>query len=308
MLKRYILAIDLGGTNLKVALLDLGYKIRQKSVLNTRQFRSKTRLITAIKGAVEKMLKENRLSIRSLLGLGLGLPGPVDLKKGTVHFFPNIPGWKEVKIKAILEKSLKVKVYIDNDANLMALAESRLGAARNFDHAVCLTLGTGIGGGIIIEKNLYRGSVFAAAEIGHLPINLEGPSCSCGGWACLEAYVGNQRILGRAKKIFGPRISLEALTILAKKGNRRASALWEEAGRYLGVALSGVVNLLNPDVIVLGGGVANAGKILFSAVKKTIRKRAMPTAAKHVQVLRAKLGNDAGLIGAAILVKEGIKR
>jgi glucokinase len=199
---------------------------------------------------------------------------------------------------------LGLPVYLDNDANLMALAEFHRGAAKGAKNAVCLTLGTGVGGGIIIEKRLYRGSTFNAGELGHIPINENGSQCNCGGKACIETYVGNARILREARRIFKRRISLEDISALAKRKNKRAVKIWQDAGRRLGIALSGVVNSLNPDVIVIGGGVASAGAVLFQNIRLAIKQRAMHIQAKHVKVKAAKLGSDAGLIGAGLLVRE----
>ena len=177
MAEEFIAAIDLGGTNLKIALLDLKFRVRHKEVLNTAGFTGRESLISAIVNSVTGILKENKLNKSSLLGVGLGLPGPIDYKKGIVHFFPNIPGWKHVRLKAVLQKRLKLPVFIDNDAKVMCLAEYRLGAAAGSKNALCVTLGTGVGGGIIIDGSLYRGSSNAAGEIGHMPINEKGPRC-----------------------------------------------------------------------------------------------------------------------------------
>jgi len=307
MAKRFIVGIDLGGTNLKIALLDLKYRIRHKEVLNTQRFNKKELLISAIVDSVHKILKDNKLNRNNLLGVGLGLPGPIDYERGIVHFFPNIPGWKEVSLKSILERRLKLPVFVDNDAKLMSLAEYKLGAAKGSRNAVCITLGTGVGGGLIINGKLFRGLSNAAGEIGHMPINENGPRCNCGGRACLESYIGNNRILVEARKIFGHGITLEKLSYLANKQNRKAKATWLKVSERLSVALVGTVNLLNPDCIVIGGGVAGAGKILFDNIRKIILRQAMSVQARHVEVLKAKLGNDAGLIGAAILVRENTR-
>lgn len=307
MASKFIISVDLGGTNLRISLVNPQYKIRYKEVFSTRRFRKKEDLIEAIIDSVNKILTIQKLNKTHILGLGLGLPGPIDVKQGIVHFFPNIPGWKEVNLKKILEKKLGLPVFLDNDANLMTLAEHRLGAAKGAKNAVCITLGTGVGGGLIINGELYRGLSFTAGEIGHIPINEKGPHCNCGGAACLEVYIGNNRIMNEVRKLFKRNISLEKLSLLAKRGNRKALSIWSDVARRLGIALTGVVNLLNPDCIVIGGGVAGAGKALFDKVKETISKRAMRVQAKQVKVLKAKLSNDAGLIGAAILVKEGIR-
>ncbi len=307
MNKKYIIAIDLGGTNLKIALLDLSFKIRDKETLSTSNFSQKESLLKAIVSSVNNIIVNNRLIKSDILGVGLGLPGPIDVERGVVHFFPNIPGWFRVNLKKILEKRLELAVFMDNDANLMALAEYKLGAAKGAKNAVCITLGTGVGGGIIMEGNLYRGSSSAAGEIGHLPLNEKGSECNCGGLACLESYIGSRRIMLEAKKIFKRNVSLEELSRLAKNNNRKAIKIWTAIGEKLGIALVGIVNVLNPDCIVIGGGVANAGSILFDKVEETILSRAMIVQARAVKVRKAKLGNDAGIMGAALFVKEKIE-
>jgi glucokinase len=304
MKNKYIVGIDLGGTNLKIALLDPSCRIIHKHTQPTQRFSDKEDLIQAIIDSVGYIMKQYRLQMGQIVGVGLGLPGPIDYDLGIVHFFPNIPGWKEVRLKKMLEEQLGLPVFLDNDANVMALAEYSLGAARGTRNAVCITLGTGVGGGLILDGRLYRGSSYAAGEIGHMPINERGPQCNCGGIACLESYIGNRRLTEEARRIFRKEIDLEQVSALAYRGNKKATALWDEVGAHLGVALVAVVNLLNPDCIVIGGGVANAGKILFDKVKATISNRAMLVQARAVKVVKAKLGNDAGMIGAGLLVKE----
>ncbi|MDD3087824.1 MAG: ROK family protein [Candidatus Omnitrophica bacterium] len=305
MNKRYIIGIDLGGTNLKVALLDLKYNIKDREVLGTRSFLEKEELISGIVYSINRIIKYNGLDKTDILGVGLGLPGPVDTRQGVVHFLPNVPGWKEVRLRDILKKRIGLAVFLDNDAKVMALAEHRLGAARGFNNVLCMTLGTGIGGGIIIGGKLYRGFNNAAGEVGHLPINERGLSCNCGRSGCLEAYIGNSRILNSARKEFKRDISLEELSLLAAKGNRQAIKIWRNVGKRLGFALAGVVNILNLDAVVMGGGVSNAGRVLFDSAKESLQNQAMSVQGGHVKIFRAKLGNNAGLIGAAIMVREG---
>jgi glucokinase len=306
MNRKYIIAIDLGGTNLKVALLDLQYKIKDKEIMGTRSFLEKDELISGIIHAINRVIKYNNLDKTDILGIGLGLPGPVDAKSGIVHFFPNIPGWREVPLRDILKNRIGLPVFLDNDAKIMALAEHRLGSAKGLNNVLCMTLGTGIGGGIIIGGKLYRGFNNAAGEVGHLPINEHGSSCNCGRTGCLEAYIGNNKIIKDARKEFKRNISLEELSMLAARGNKRAIKIWRKVGRRLGFALAGVVNLLNLDAIVMGGGVANAGRTLFDSTKESLKKQAMNVHGSHVKIFKAKLGNNAGLIGAAIVVKEGL--
>lgn len=300
---KYIVSVDLGGTNLKVGLFNQKIKLKDRLSLSTKSFARRQDLIRSISDSIGSVTRRNRLSNNNILGIGLGLPGPTDYQKGVVHFFPNIPGWKNVNLKKILARRLKKKLYFENDANLMALAEFKMGAAKGEKNVVALTLGTGVGAGIIIGGRLYRGESFAAGEIGHIPLNEKGPLCTCGGQACIERYIGNQEIINQAKQVFKRKLGLEELSQLARQGNPKAIKIWQRTGQRLGVTLSGVVNLLNPDCIVIGGGVSKAGKVLYDSVKQTIRKRAMPIQSKHVKILRSKLGTDAGIIGAAIVVK-----
>jgi glucokinase len=300
---KFIIAIDLGGTNLKCSLLDGKLKVKDRTSFNTKSFDNKQKLIDGIVHSVNSFILKLNLDKKVILGIGLGLPGPVDTSSGVVHFLPNIKGWKEVGLKRILERETGLPVFIDNDAKLMALAEHESGSAKGFRNALCITLGTGVGGGLIIDNCLYRGNDNAAGEIGHMPLNEHGPACGCGSQACLEAYVGNSRIIDDARRLFGKKITLEQTSRMARSGNRKALRFWDGIAGKLGLALSGVVNLLNLDAVVIGGGVSYAGEVLFAGIKRTIRARAMSVQAKRVKILRAKLGNEAGMIGAGYLVK-----
>ena len=226
MIKRFIVGIDLGGTNLKCALLDSNLKIRARNSFYTKSFNNKQDLIQGIADSINSFILKQRLNRSAILGVGIGLPGPVDTFGGVVHFLPNIPGWKEVNVTNNLRHKIKLPVFIDNDAKLMCLAESKAGSAAGYSNALCITLGTGVGGGLIINGSLYRGKDNAAGEFGHLPINEKGPLCGCGASACLETYIGNSAIIKEAVKIFGSEISLEKISKLAKKNNLKAIKFW----------------------------------------------------------------------------------
>jgi glucokinase len=299
-INNYAIGIDVGGTNTKIALLNNKAKILYKRIIPTSC--EKSRLIELICQEIKTLSK-----LKKVLGVGIGMPGPIDSLQGIVHYLPNIPGWHEVNLKKIIEDVCSLPVFIDNDVNLMALAEFKFGAAKKGKNIVCLTLGTGVGGGLIIEGELYSGSSLTAGEIGHMPIALKGRPCACGGEACLERYVGNKEILNLAKKHFGKDITLEKLSSLAKFGNKKAISIWQEVAQYLGVALTGVVNLINPDTIVIGGGVANSGKILFDRIRDVINERAMRIPKDNLRILKARLGSDAGLIGAGAKVFSNFK-
>ncbi len=304
--KQYIVAVDLGGTNIKLGLFGGGSRILKRRLISTRSYKGRNELINGLAQAVPELLKQKRIKKSQVLGLGIGLPGPTDANRGIVHFLPNISGWKEVPLKKILETKLHLPVFVDNDAKIMTLAEHKYGAARKYKNALCVTLGTGVGGGLILDGRLYRGQDNASGEIGHLPINETGPLCNCGGLACLESYVGNLRIIAEAKKAFGKEVSLEELSLLAGRGNRKAREIWETVGRRLGLAFTALVNTLNLDAIVVGGGVAAAGKALFEPIIKTIKKRAMSVQAKRVKLFKARFASDAGLVGAMVLVRQRV--
>ncbi|MFH1201278.1 MAG: ROK family protein [Candidatus Omnitrophota bacterium] len=301
----FVIGIDIGGTNIKVGLINKD-KIIHKFVLKTSLYPKKSDLIKAVFSSIDKVLRNNCLEKKDILGIGIGLPGAIDYKRGIVHYLPNIPGWKDVPLARLIRNHLGISTYIDNDVNLMALAELYYGQGRGKKNLVCITLGTGVGGGLIIEGNIYRGTSFSAGEIGHMPIELKGAFCNCGSHGCLESLIGNSRILGRAKKVFGKYITLEELSNLAIKGNQRAVKIWQDTGFILGTVLAGVVNLLNPELIIIGGGVSESGKILFNQVRETIKERAMPLPGSIIQVRKAVV-REPGIMGAAVLVRNSLK-
>ena len=302
MHKHIKVGIDLGATRIKMALVDRSGRVSHRREIDTPFNAKRSQIIDSLVDNIAYILKTSSTNKKDVAGIGIGVPGPVDSKKGIVRYFPNIKGWNNVPLKAILERRLGLKVVLDNDVNAMTLAEHKFGAGRGAVNLICITLGTGVGGGIIIDGRLYRGSTMCAGEIGHIPINEKGPRCNCRGIACLERYVGNRYVLGRARKILGKAITLERIDGLAKEGNKKALGIWQDVGSKLGVALTGTVNLLNPDMIIVGGGVSKAGELILTPMRKTIKARAMKDQAKHVKIVRARLGGNAGIIGASLLI------
>ncbi len=302
--------VDIGGTNIKVGLVGSSGKIVARTVLKTESCsQNKNKLIKAVILAIEELLEEKRLNKKNVLGIGFGFPGLVNPEKGIVTFLPNISGWKNVPLKQIIAKETGVPVFIDNDVNLVTLAEWKFGAGKGKENLLCMTLGTGVGSGLILNGLLYRGEGFVAGELGHMPLNEKGPGCNCGGEACFERYVGNRYLMARAGKIFkNKNIQLPDVFALAEHGNVRAVQFWEETATHIGNAFVGVVNLLNPSLIIVGGGVSNNYKYLGPTINKIIKKRAMKVQAGMVKIVRAKLGDDAGIIGAQVLVKDSIVR
>ena len=314
---RLLLGIDIGGTNIKIALIDKKGRIKAKKTFPTADFKGNRALIERITGETKKLLAEYGVVKKDIIGVGVGAPGAVDIRSGTVHYLTNVPDWSEVPLGNILKNKLGLLTFVDNDVNVMALGELFFGSGIGAKNMLCVTLGTGVGGGLILEGRLYRGSSYAAGEFGHVPINIAGPRCNCGSWACVEAYVGNNYIVRDVitqikkgektliKKLVNGKLSKitpEIISRAARAGDRFAKEIWRDVGNKVGTGLAGVVNLLNVEKIVIGGGVAETGKILFDSIKKTIAARAMKLPAKTVKVVKAKLRRDAGLIGAAALV------
>ena len=308
-MKHYTIGVDVGGTNIKLGLVGRSGRIVTRAFLDTKSFyKSKKKLINAIVGEIHDLIKEEKLVSKDILGIGLGLPGLIDSKRGIVNFLPNIPGWKNVPIKNIIHEKLRIPTVVDNDVNLITLGEWKFGAGKGYKNLMCMTLGTGVGGGLILNGALYRGEGFVAGELGHMPLNEKGPDCSCGGSGCFEYYVGNGYLLKKAAKIFkNKNIQLPDVSYLAEQGNMRAIQFWEETATHIGNGLVGVVNLLNLRLIVIGGGVSNNYRFLGKTIRAVIKRRAMKVQSKMVKTVRAKLGDDAGIMGAQVLVKEAIR-
>ncbi len=320
MKKSLLIGIDLGGTNTKIALISNETNILDRSTFLTKAYALKKDLINKLINEVNSLLHSNGYSINNLTGIGIGLAGLVDYSKGFIFNLTNIPGWRKVPLRSSLEGKFNVPVYLDNDANAICLGEYLYGAGKDSNNLVSVSLGTGIGSGIIINGKLYRGSSFSAGEIGHIIINENGPECGCGSFGCLEAYVGNSAIIKAANerlkrkksKILNritrgniKNLTPRHLSLAAKEGDPVSIAIWKDIGRHLGIGLSALVNLLNPDKIVLCGGISKAGNFLLKPAVKSLKKFSMDVPGKIVKVLLSKLGDDAGVIGAASLVKYG---
>ncbi|MFA5088138.1 MAG: ROK family protein [Candidatus Omnitrophota bacterium] len=303
---KYVIGIDVGGTNVKLGLVNgLGRILARTNLATKRYVQNKGKLIAAIIEATEGLIANNHLRRKHIKGIGIGLPGLIDPYLGVVNFLPNIPKWKNVPLKKILEKRLKIPVYLENDVNLIALGEWKFGAGRGVKNMICMTLGTGVGSGLILNNSLYRGEGYVAGELGHVPLNEKGPACSCGGFACFERYVGNGPLLRKASRIFHKKtITFQEIKKLAAGGDRRALKFWEETAIQIGNGLIGAVNLLNPTLIVIGGGVSNNYRYFHKKVTGVIRERAMRIQAKMVRLARAQLGDDAGIIGAQVLIND----
>ena len=302
------IGIDFGGTTVKFGLVQGGRIIARARPLATREYPDPERLLEAIRKTIDELRAQNS----EVVAIGAGLPGMIDSVKGRVHQLSNVPGWDNVPLGARLEEWTGLPAAIDNDANAMAYAEWLYGAGRDGVNVVCVTLGTGVGGGLILDRKLYRGSQLGAGEIGQMTINPDGPKGEYGNNGALEKYVGHRQITARALALYGEAgltksekdCSSKALQAAADAGDEIARKVWEEVGCAIAIALCNVVWLLNPDRIVIGGGVANAGEYVFGPLRRVVRERTMKIFHENLIIVPAKLGNDAGIIGSAALALE----
>jgi glucokinase len=305
MSTRLAIGIDFGGTSVKPGVVRGKEIIARAHPIPTRTHQSADSLLAAVFRDIA-VLREQHPEIRAL---GAGLPGLIDGVNGRVRELSNVPGWLDVPLAALLRERTGLPSIIENDANAMAYAEWKFGAGRDRANVVCLTLGTGVGGGLILDGKLFRGSQLGAGEIGQMILEPRGVPGHYGNFGALEKYVGNREIIERATKLYAAAdltLATDEITPLslekaAMNGDRIAVKLWEEIGFEIGVMLSNIAWLLNPDRFVIGGGVAKAGPLVFEPIKRTIRERTAPVYHEHLEVVPADLGNDAGIIGSAAL-------
>lgn len=322
----YIIGVDLGGTNIVSLLMSRDSKILARDTRRSLAKEGKERTISQIVASVRKILEEGESSeifSKSILGVGIGSPGPLNTKEGVIHFAPNFPGWIEVPLIQILRDELNLPIFLENDANAAALGEWWLGAGKNVDNLVLLTLGTGIGGGIIIEGEVLHGAWDTAAEIGHMIICEGGLTCGCGKQGCLEAYASATGVVKRTLAAIekGEKtllinlvenrledITCELIFKTAEKGDSLAKWIVEETARYLGIGIASIVNIINPEMVILSGGMIAAGDTLFKPVRKYAQENALAAAIKEVKIVPAALGGNAGAVGAAatVLKKKGL--
>ena len=309
--------IDIGGTSIKFGLVSQQGKILYKEQRPTMASKGAEPLMHLVTNIAESLLLHAADEEHNVKWLGVGTPGAVDQRTGTViGLCPNIEGWRGTTIGETLRDRLNMPVYVENDANNVALAEARFGAAVGYESVVCVTVGTGVGGGIILGGRLWRGANHSAGEIGHMSINFGGPECADGNRGCIEQYCSSSAIIERARKKLNDRmtpvfeslldggsedLNIKKIFAAVKKGDKVALEVIEETADLLAVGLAGVVNLLNPDIVVIGGGVADGGGGFVDAVSAGIRARAFSNATDNLRVARATLGNSAGFIGAGLL-------
>jgi len=318
MKDKLIVGVDLGGTKIDAVLADDCGNIRKREFKETRASEGPNAVIKRIVDAIKAVSSDNKIA-----AVGIGAAGIIDVETGLITFSPNLPGWHNIKLKDILEHELGVKTFVDNDATVAAMAEHKFGIAVGCDHLVFITLGTGIGGGIITNGQIYRGVSGSAGEIGHMTIDINGPLCGCGNKGCFEALASGTALEREAKakiaegartsipkyaKESGSRISAKSVYLAAQDGDKLANELIAQLGYYLGVGLANLINIFNPQLVVIGGGVSRMGEMLLKPARKTVRERAFELSVKAARVEVSSLGYDAGPLGAVALALSELSR
>jgi glucokinase len=320
-MKRFAVAVDLGGTNMRTAAVGTDAEIWIKHKEPTEVGAGKAAVLDQLVRTIQRLILEARGANGQAVGVGVGTPGAIQLATGVVTDAPNLPDWHYVPLREVLTARLPLPVWIENDANAAALGEHWAGAAQGVENLICLTLGTGVGGGIILDGKLWRGVDGTAGEIGHMSLDPVGPLCTCGRTGCLEAYASATGIVRMAREAMGRgvRTRLRDLTQAqpadltaalvyraAMDGDRLARRVLQRMGWYLGIALANLLNLLNVELIVLSGGVTEAWDLFIDSAETEMRRRAFEIPARRARLVRAMWGDEAGLLGAASLVWRGV--
>ena len=332
----FSIGVDLGGTNLRIAAVDEAGRLLEKTTLGTPVSRGRDHVVEALCTGIQQLVAKYQGS-GALHGIGIGIPGIIDMKTGMVRKSPNLPGWEDFPVHAQIEKRLGSRVILENDANAAALGESWLGAARDVEDMAMLTLGTGVGGGLVLGRRIWHGMTGMAGEFGHIIVEAEGVRCNCGSRGCLEQYASATAVMRMAREAIDSGVaqglsraagsdvefSAKAVYNLAIQGDEEAKKIYQRVGRALGLALNDLVNALNLPMYVVGGGVSSAWEAFSPTLFETLRQRSMVYAATapadassndqgasanlkaggttKTIITRALLGSDAGLYGAARL-------
>jgi glucokinase len=319
----FAIGVDLGGTNLRIAAVDERGTPLEKTTTGTQLVRGRDFVISEMCRAIRDLAA--KLKSGTLLGIGIGVPGIIDMATGMLRESPNLPGWHDYPVRHEIEQRLGTRVILENDANAAAMGEKWLGAARDHDDMCMLTLGTGVGGGIVLRGRIWHGMTGMAGELGHITIVPDGPPCGCGSRGCVEQFASAKAVGRMAREAIGggkapglarvaesnPEFGAKVVYELAMQGDRAAQEIYQKFGWALGIVLADLVNALNLPIYVIGGGVANSWDAFAPAMMQELRKRSFvyaatspqdaPTAEKRTIITHALLGGDAGLYGAARL-------
>ncbi|RLC75430.1 MAG: ROK family protein [Chloroflexi bacterium] len=319
--KHIVIGIDLGGTKISTALVESDGKIIAQDYRKTMAAEGQQAVIERILNSARQVMSQAKVTRSQVAAVGICAPGPLDIEAGVVVAPPNLPGWERVPLKQLIEDNLGITTFLENDANAAALSEHRFGAGRGVEHMIYITVSTGIGGGLILDGKLYHGASGMAGEVGHITIEPGGPLCGCGNRGCLEALASGTAIARVARERVAQnvptlmtdmtdgdpeRITARLVAEAAGQGDKVANEILTKAMDYLGIGMANLVNLFNPQLIVIGGGLTNIGERLFGPVRQAIEQHALRAAAQAVRVAPADLGDNVGVLGAAAVAQSRI--
>jgi glucokinase len=306
---RYVIGVDLGGTNLRGAVFSEHLEIERRLKVPTRREDGAQAVVGRVVGLVESLSKMAGLEIRDLAGVGVATPGPLDVAREIVTSAPNLPDWRDLPLRALVEDALGVRVLLENDANAAALGEFEKGAGREVSSLVFLGLGTGVGGGVVLDGKLVRGAHGVGGELGHTILIADGPPCGCGNRGCLEQLTSatavvrmmHERIDAGESSALAERTDFEARHVFeaARAGDKTALSVIDRMAFYLGLAIVSLVHTVDPEVVVIGGGVSESADLFLPRVTEVVNERVFPAARGNVRIVRAELGDDAGVTGVA---------
>ena len=307
--------VDLGGTSIDVGIVDINGNVIARIKRPTNAHEGPKAVIDRINESIIAALEKPNIEQKNLLGIGIGVPGLIDADKGMVSFLTNLPGWEGIPLSEVLEEKFHMPVKLYNDANAAAYGEYLFGSGKGARNFVYMTVSTGIGGGVIIEGKLYHGASFGAAEIGHMVINTHGEKCNCGNYGCFESMASGSAIAKFAQKAIAmgkhslieelsgnEPIKAEHVFEAAVRGDRLALDIIDDEAFYLGIGICNIMAMYNPEIIAIGGGISNQWDKFYDKMMETVRNRALKQNEKSCKVLKAGLGIDAGVIGAAALM------
>ena len=315
-MKNKVIGVDLGGTHLRAAIVDAETgKLSGLKQVMTLAREGHDAVMARMADLIESVIRDTGVPKSEIGGIGIGVPGVLDMEKGLVLFLPNLPGtWPNVPLRGVIEKRVGLPVHLLNDARSMTLAEWKFGAGQGVDTIACFVIGTGIGGGLVINGKLHLGIGGTGGELGHQIIDFNGHTCGCGGQGCVEAYAsgpaiaamgikaviqGRTTIIGELVDYDLNKITPKLIYQAAMEGDEIAKTIYQRAGFYIGVAVANVMVSIGPRKVVIGGGVAQAGDLLLDHIRKTAYERVHVMPKEQVEIVPAALGTHAGLIGAA---------
>jgi glucokinase len=304
---RAVIGVDLGGTNLRAALLTADGDIIEKQMEATNVSEGWKKIVLRIAGSVAQQREAAANRGLDVQVVGVGAPGVIQMNTGVVVKSPNFPDWNNLPLKEELECALRLPVFIENDANAAALGEQWRGAGKGISSMIFITLGTGVGGGIVLHNKIWHGADGMAGEIGHITLIPDGRPCSCGNSGCLEMYASARGIVQSYREKASGSVPVDVLKAItsekvykaAQTGDPAARYAMKEMGRMLGIALAGLINTFNPEMIVLGGRVKDAWQLFIDAAREEVLRRAFLIPAQRTRIVPSLLGDDAGMIGAA---------